>query len=309
VDVRDATQWVDGCLAAAGLRRTGDLELHRERAWATVHRAPIHGGAVWLKVTTPATAAEVRLYAVLVEVVPEFVLLPLGTDPDRGWLLLPDAGVSLAERAGDDDAARVAGLAGALRTYATVQQRLALHIDQVLGAGVPDMRPAALPQRFAEALDAVVPWVRARGTADQRSTLTRLRHFTAEYTQLCADLTARSPLVSIDHNDLHAGNVIGTEARPRCYDWGDSVVGHPYASLLTPTATVPDGVAGALRRAYLEEWPEDAARSATTAALACRLGCVTKALTWHRALSPHSFDHELAFAPFYYLTQLLDAPA
>lgn len=64
MDVRAATQWVDGCLAAAGLQRTGDLALHRERAWATIHRVPTDGGTVWLKVTTqPAPTVSSTRYA------------------------------------------------------------------------------------------------------------------------------------------------------------------------------------------------------------------------------------------------------
>lgn len=189
-----------------------------------------------------------------------------------------------------------------------MQQRLTPHVDRLLSVGLPDMRPAALPQRFTEALDTVGPWVRDHGSGPQRSMLRRLHEFTAEFGQLCADLATRSPLASIDHNDLHAANVVGTPEHPRYYDWGDSVVAHPYASLLTPTATVPDDAAGALRDAYLQQWPSAPSDALKVAALACRLGCVARALVWHRAVG-HDPDHEFAYAPFYYLAKVLDAPA
>lgn len=197
-----ATRWVDDALRAAGAERTGEVEQARARPWASVLTAETTAGRVWLKASGPETAFEAGLYLVLADVVPDRVLAPLAADPARGWVLLPDGGPTL-------DAPE--GLGEALAEYGRLQRRLMPHVDRLLAAGVTDMRPAVLPARFAEALAVVggdLPAAFTDGTA-------------ARLVAGWAAELARSPLpASLDHNDLHPGNVL---AGPRFYDWGDSV--------------------------------------------------------------------------------------
>jgi len=75
------------------------------------------------------------------------------------------------------------------------------------------------------------------------------------------ELTAEHPgldLLGVDHNDLHAGNAFLVDGRVRISDWGDAVIGHPFASLralLFPARNVfgQDAVE-AIRAAYLDEF-------------------------------------------------------
>ena len=57
---------------------------------------------------------------------------------------------------------------------------------------------------------------------------------------------------SLDHNDLHAWNILGEGTDPRFYDWGDGVLAHPFASMLA-LGWVPmsDSARTRLRDAYL----------------------------------------------------------
>ena len=82
----------------AGIERTGEVEQPRLRPWATLLTAPTDHGPVWLKAASPHTAFEVPLYELLARAVPDRVLTPIGADPERGWILLPDGGPSLGER-------------------------------------------------------------------------------------------------------------------------------------------------------------------------------------------------------------------
>ena len=163
---------------------------------------------MWLKATGPEVAFEVGLYELLVRVAPERVLTPLATDAARGWLLLPDGGPTLADRGID--------IAAALPVYARLQLDLAPHVEELLALGVADMRPAAMPARFDEALAAI--------GGDDR--LAALRPAVAEW---CERLVASPVPASIDHNDFHGFNILAGE---RFYDWGDAVVAHPFASML-----------------------------------------------------------------------------
>jgi hypothetical protein len=71
-----------------------------------VVRIPTEGGPVWLKAAGPLVAFEAGLYELLVRVAPERVLMPLAVDASRGWMLLPDGGKSLGERAAGDELVR-----------------------------------------------------------------------------------------------------------------------------------------------------------------------------------------------------------
>jgi hypothetical protein len=296
----DLAAWVDGCLGPGV--RTGALRLVRERTWASVWTAPTAAGPVWLKVSPPATAFEMRLYPVLAAADPQHVLVPLGVDPDRGRLLLPDAGPPFARRFTGD--ALTAAMSGALAAYGHLQRRVGAAVPptDLLDLGLLDMRPERMPARFDEAID----FARAYAGHDDPDAVAALAALRPRFADRCAVLAARGRPAGVDHNDLHAANVVGPAERPRFYDWGDSVLAHPFACLLTPLDTLPAAAGPALRDAYLRGFGDPAAlRGELDSALA--LGVVARAHVWLRALGDRPAEHEHAHAPFAHLLRLLSA--
>jgi hypothetical protein len=294
----DAGAWLDDRLAEGGATRTGAVRAARERAWGTVLTAPTTRGPVWLKAPGPDTVFEVALYALLVEVVPDRVLAPLAVDVSRGWLLLPDGGPALP----DDD---FAALGDMLARYGELQRDLASHVDNLLAYGLADMRPAAMPARFTEAHAVASRYVDTHGTPDDRVALDRIAVLRPEFGEWCARLAASPVPASIDHNDLHPGNVFA--AGTRFYDWGDAVVAHPFASMLVALGflhirhglTAADPMTARLRDAYLEPFTDLAPRAelAREVELACRVGKVARALTWDWAVRAEGPAGEFGRAP------------
>jgi Phosphotransferase enzyme family len=305
-----ATAWVDDRLAEAGLARTGDVEQPSLRPWATVLRVPSSGGTVWLKATGPEVAFEVGLYEQLQRVAPERVLTPLAVDVERGWVLLPDGGPSLGDRFGGSEL--VDALAATLPHYAQLQRDLAPHAHHLLALGVSDMRPEVMPSRFDEALDAVREYVEDRGSESERAGLERVAGMRATVIAWCERLAGSAVPPSLDHNDLHPWNILGGGEAVRFYDWGDGVVAHPFASMLA-LGWVPmdDTDLMRLRDAYLEPFRDLAPHTELVQALelACRVGKIARALTWHRAISafgPGEVDEEWLTAPRESLFSLLE---
>ena len=134
--------WVAERLAEHGLRVTGPAE-DRARPWALVSRVPTDAGPVWFKACTVGVAHEVGIYEVLQRRAPGHVLTPLAADPAAGWLLLPDGGRTL--RVAEGGRADVAAWERMLAEYADLQRSLEAHVDELLGVGVPDARPEAMP--------------------------------------------------------------------------------------------------------------------------------------------------------------------
>jgi hypothetical protein len=277
----EATAWLDARLAEAGRRRTGDVEHLHVRPWATAMRAPTTEGFVWMKAAGPATAFEVGLYDLLHRVAPDHVLRPIATDTDRAWMVLEDGGPVLTDVMEGDEL--VEAMAAALARYARLQRLVAPHADELVPLGATDMRPAVLPERFEQALGLVAD-------RDDRARLEALRPTVARW---CAELADAPGGASIDHNDLYPDNVF-VGPPPRAYDWGDSVVAHPFASMLVGLdmrrhelgAEADDPRILRLRDAYLDGFTDLAPRAelVRTLELATRLALIAHALTWDRVL-------------------------
>ncbi|MDD7968470.1 aminoglycoside phosphotransferase family protein [Actinomycetospora lemnae] len=288
---RGTPGWRDEVLAwiadVTGSHPTGEVT-QRHRAWSTVLRVPTADGPVWLKEPVAGMAAEVGLHALLARVAPDAVATPLAVDVERHRLLLPDTGPSVRDDGTDPSAA----LTAALPRYADLQRRLVPHLDAMAALGVPDATPPALPARYAEAVATI-------GGPDRA----------AEVAAWADELAGTVPS-SVDHQDLHIGNVL---ADGRFADWGDAVLAHPFASLLVALGSVRrllavDTTDPALTRprdAYLEVFTDLAPHRELVrlTRTACRAAVVARALTWTRGASA---DPRFAHAPAETLAALGD---
>ena len=232
-----AVVWVDARLAVAGTRRTGAVEQVTLQPWATVLRVPTIDGPIWFKATGPGTRFEVALYQLLARAVPDRVLVPIATEPARGWILLPDGGPSLGER--KSGTAMVDALVAALVEYGRLQRALTPQLDELLALGVVDMRPAAMPDRFDQALQAFSA-AAERPNDGAAQAIGRVAAMAKIVVSWCERLAASPVPASLDHNDLHPWNILVADStgQTRYYDWGDSVVAHPFAAMLVPLGFV-----------------------------------------------------------------------
>ncbi|MFK4149236.1 phosphotransferase [Streptomyces sp. NPDC004065] len=283
-----ALEWVEDRLAARGLRTTGERRV-RLRPWSVLLRVSVRdAGPVWFKANPPGSAFEAALGAELARWVPEHVLEPLAVDAGRGWSLLPDGGpllrTAIEERRVDD--ARV--WEDVLRQYALVQRALVPHTDAIGRLGVPAARTAALPEVFDRLLEAVSAAGGLR--SEERRALHAQR---PRLLQWCAELAAAGVPDTLDHADLHAGQLFRpAPGRFTFFDWGDASVGHPFRGLLVPARAALERhgpeVLPRLLDAYLEPWtgagrtPAELRRAVRPA---WRLGALGRAASWGRVFS------------------------
>ena len=111
----------------------------------------------------------------------------------------------------------------------------------------------------------------------------------------CAELAASAVPSSLQHDDLHSGNVCVADEAMRIIDWGDASWGYPLATMLTTLRSVahhaglPEEAPQVrrLRDAYLEPFTSYGVRADLVrwTQLANRAGCVAKALAWRAAMS------------------------
>ena len=241
----------------------------REREWSRVRRLDRPGGRrAWLKQVPEGLRAEAALTSLLARSGVPGALPVLAAEPSEGWLLTPDGGQTLSEALGDGEADGGALLAApweeALRAYARLQRAAEPLAGELLAAGVPDLRPEALPA------------LAARRVFEDAPELARLLPLWEED---AACLAASGIPASVQHEDLHPGNVFA--ASLTVFDWGDASISHPWQSL---TVAVQEPWELGAQEAYLREWGRDPGDPQTAAELAAarRLGCVGRAASWAR---------------------------
>ena len=244
--------------------------------------------------------------------VPELV----ANDAERGWLLMRDGGLRLRELVHSwHDLTHWQAL---LPEYAELQIALAPHSDELLEAQVPDERLAVLPGHVAALLDDRDACMVGRENGLDEDEYERLRALVPDFAARCARLAAYGIPETIQHDDLHDGNVFVRDGRYLFFDWGDSCVSHPFNTLVVTMRSLvhrlelapggPDVVR--LRDAYLEPFHRFGSRDelVEAAELAHYIGTAARSLNWNRFIRvrepEYRFDDEDAVP--YGLKRLLD---
>jgi hypothetical protein len=177
-----------------------------------------------------------------------------------------------------------------LPRYAQLQRDATPHVDEIIGFGTPDHRAAPLVAAFADVLanEPTLTGERSdRLTDDERRALTALRPKLVDALRALDSLGIDDTL---QHDDLHHGNVLVHHGQLLLFDWGDACVSHPFLSLavtlrFAAQAThhaVDDPEILALRDAYLKPWSDrgSAAELRSAAELGRRIGEVSRVLTF-----------------------------
>lgn len=218
-----AQAWID-----ERVERTGEIEQPHVRPWSTVMRVPTSGGDVWFKADDESLRHEVVIVERVSSRRPDVVPPLIGADVAAGWMLMADAGESLRSVSGREGS--LDRWLDVLARYASVQLDLAGDVDDLLAAGVPDMRLATLPAAYVKLVDEV-------------GAEPRFRDALPVVEALCAELDAYGIPELLQHDDLHDGQVFVKDGRHLVLDWGDACVSHPFFSM---AVTIQGGLAWGL---------------------------------------------------------------
>jgi len=211
-----AHAWVDARLADAGLRRTGEAEQKHVTLWSTVIRIPTDRGDVWFKANDESMRHESGVVELLAAEVPDLVPPLLADDTERGWLLMADAGEwlrTVSPREGHLD-----HWLEVLPAYAVAQLAMAPHVDALLALGVPDRRLPTLPAAYVALMDEV-------------DAEPRFREAAGRVDDLVGQLASYGIDETLNHDDLHDGQVFVKDGRVLVMDWGDACISHPFFTL------------------------------------------------------------------------------
>ncbi|GAB3431168.1 hypothetical protein GCM10027569_78050 [Flindersiella endophytica] len=295
--------WVRARLAELGRRISGEPVTYRARFWSVVRCYPTAEGLVWLKENNPAHRFEAGLVAAMARLAPDDVVVPTAVDRERGWLLTDDQGTTLTHPDVADQPTRLT----VVRALARLQCALLGNLDVAEHTGMVLLPPDTAGDRM-------------RGIAREWAALPpehtlRLEPDLLKRAELAADVLDRrtasiSDTVPIDLelNDVYAANVFADRAtgtlRPRFFDFGNAIWGHPFVSLHGFVESVVEWTGAPLARvdrdelydAYLSVWRDhldaDPRVLRTDLAATGVLEGVHRLVSWLR-LVPHADPVEL----------------
>jgi hypothetical protein len=213
--------WIGSHLEELGLQPTGDPQQPHIRPWSTVLRIPTNGGDVWFKANMPVLSYEAAALGVLAERRPDVVPELLGADVELGWMLMADGGERLREVIERERS--LGPWLDVLPRYGLLQIDMAEDSDRLVALGLPDRRLAILASEYDELIDRV-----ATVTDTERR---RLRALVPTIAEQCDQLASAGVPETIQHDDLHDGQIFVRDGRYLFFDWGDSCVSHPFFSM------------------------------------------------------------------------------
>ena len=306
----EAEDWVRAQVAESGSRVVGDITQPRVRPWSTQLVVPTDAGRLWFKANCRSLAFEPAVHRTLARLDPGEVDEPFAVDVDRGWILTRDRGATL----GDSHEATLDDWRAVVAVAARLQRRLAAHGPELLAAGLPDRSPHTVPARYAEQIDALAALPREHPSHLDESTVGRLRSASGLVDDAVATILASPvPTASLQHGDLHPGNVFAVEGRLRVFDFGDAQWSHPLETLAVPWGWVHQRTTlpwPAIVDAYASGWADVLDSPAFERLLAAAMVTqpVNRCSTWSAALVDATPEElaEWGDSPKYFLELVLE---
>lgn len=260
------------------------IEQTHVTAWSTVMRVTTRLSVAWFKANDESMRHEAAVTAFLAPRSGERVARPFASDPVTGWMLTRDLAPRLREVVAQERS--LERWHDVLEAYARIQLACEDEEDALLDLGLPDRRLHTLPGAYADLL------------ADLGDIDPRLPDPPA-VGDLCERLAAFGIRETVQHDDLHDGQVFVPTGHAHVADWGDACVSHPFFTLsVTVEGVIAWGVddeegseeIGPYLTSYLRPYGEAYDLSADdlydAAAIAMRLGWVCRAVNGHLPQDP-----------------------
>ena len=215
-----AHDWIHRRVEERRGRVSGPIEQPHVRWWSTVLRVPTSAGVLWFKANHPISAYEAAVVEVLADIRPDLVPGLVAVDLDKGWMLMADGGDRLREI--QERERSLDRWLEVLPRYGELQIAVSGRAENLVMLGAPDRRLATLAddyERLVAGIDG--------STAGEPA---RLKRLVPDVREMCQALDALGIPETIQHDDLHDGQVFVRDGTYLFFDWGDSCVSHPFFS-------------------------------------------------------------------------------
>jgi hypothetical protein len=255
--------WVRRRLAEYRRRISGEPVTYRARFWSVVRCYPTDEGLVWFKENNPGHRFEAGLVAELAQLAPDQVIVPIAVDRARSWLLTDDQGATLTHPEVADQPTRCI----VVRALARVQCSLLGRIEPTEHRGIIELAPRTAGDRVRAVAEDWAALQPGHPLHLDPVVLKRVERAADALDRRTASLSGVVPL-DLEFNDVYPANIFADRSsgvlRPRFFDFGNTIWGHPFVSLhgfldrVEEWTCAPLACADrdALLDVYLEVWRE-----------------------------------------------------
>ena len=254
------------------------------------------GNLVFLKSANEAAFFESHLTAYLSKNFPDTTVELLAANHKSNWIIMKKLPGVLLRNTKSMNAYELM-----VRNYTILQQQIMPNVNEILSLGVIDRRLPILRKEINDNLELLC----ATGL-DEEETLAILS-IKPELLSMCEEMVGIFP-DTLDHGDLHSGNVFVEDNSFRFFDWGDASITHPFLSIrvfwnslyeLLEEDTDENWMMkiSEFRPTYLDMWKDYAPLNVLKRQLflAEQVGCVYRALSWHLYITPYRTDKDESY--------------
>jgi hypothetical protein len=222
------TQWVHKHLIQQDYRILGEIEPVRIMPWSAVYRLLTSQGYIYLKQMSPVYSVETKVLNYLSEQFSSQLPKIIGINEKYGCFLMLDAGSVLRPLL--QQKYQMDLVAKALKSYVAIQQGVANNMQDLLSLGIPNWQLLNLPQLY-QGLMSKRDFLSSDGL--QLASIEHLHTLYPRFTELCDQLSQYKIPETIEHCDFQDNNILVQDHRVVISDWGDTVISHPFFSLVS----------------------------------------------------------------------------
>jgi hypothetical protein len=247
--------WMRATLTQRGRPVAGEPQQIKNAYVSTVFRCPTVAGDVYLKIIPPVFMREAHITARLAEW--KIAPLPeiLAIDPERGLLLTADMG-------GCDlkDCCTLDRLEAVVRELAQFHIAATRFVNPTTPWPFYDGRTGLLEDQIEALFDEAPALLAGSPYALNAEETAQLRRSLPTWKELCAAMWEVPLPLTIDHGDMHPGNIRVVADGFIFYDWAWSAVAHPFIGIASLLRSVrkrlsdPERDRNFLRDTYLDAW-------------------------------------------------------
>jgi hypothetical protein len=213
-------------------------------------------GLVWFKENNPGHRFEAGLVAELARVAPYDVIVPIAVDRERSWLLTDDQGTTLTHPdVADQPTRRIV-----VRALARLQCTLLGRLDVTEHPGIVALAPRTAGDRVRAVAQEWASLQPGHPLRLEPEMLKRAEGAAEVLDRRTASLSDLVPL-DLDLNDVYPANIFADRStgalRPRFFDFGNAIWGHPFVSLHGFLDSVVEWTEAPLSRADRDELLDD----------------------------------------------------
>ena len=221
----EAKVWIQAQISRLGYEAVGPITQFKG-AWSrsSILYVPTTAGNLYFKACFEMPPSEQEVIRALAERWPNNVPSILATELERRWMLMRDFGDKHLDDVTDDH------WRAAVRLFAEIQMDSVREIDHWIALGCPDRTPSQMIVCMDQLFTDTSALTRGRHRLSQAE-IASLHSFLPQLQEMCRELANSAIPQTIHHDDFRSGNTVVFDQTYLYYDWGETVVSHPFFSI------------------------------------------------------------------------------